>query len=371
MSPQDTIEKFTPGEADYASRLRFPQKLYGRDHELKELESAFESMCRDTSSIVFVGGYSGIGKTALVEEIQRSVSEKRGNFIRGKFDQYLRTKPYNAISQAFAEFVSRILAEPKKDFDEWRNKIQSAVGDLGGVLTEVIPSLVELIGTQPDVPKLGGQEAENRFNFVLINFLSAIATKQNPLVLFVDDLQWIDAASLRLLTVICFEFNQPGLLLVGAYRDNEVDDSHPLMEFVNYSGSGSMQLHLLKLHELKKNDLKTLLSDTLRTNKGINELEEIVFKKVHGNPFFWRRLLSSLSEAGHISFDPEVNSWNWNIDDIKSGKIADNVADLLGKSIARLPEEIKNIINLAALLGNRFYLQTLTLISGLEEHDVN
>jgi len=159
--------------------------------------------------------------------------------------------------------------------------------------------------------------------------------------------------------------------VVGAYRDNEVDDSHPLMEFVNYRGPRSMQLHLLKINELKKHDLKTLLSDTLRTNKGIQKLVEIVFEKTRGNPFFFRRLLSSLSEEGRIGYDPEVNSWNWNIDDIKSVKIADNVADLLGNNIARFPEKLKNLLTLAACLGNRFDLQTLSMISGMEEQELS
>ena len=220
LGPDNTIEGFPVGEADYTGRFQFPQKLYGRESELKELVSAFKNACRDTSEIIFVIGYSGIGKTALVEEIQRPVSEKRGYFIKGKFDQYLRTTPYTAIAQAFAVFVSRILAEPEKNFNEWPEKIQSAVGDLSQVLTAVIPALEELIGAQPDVLQLGGQEAENRFNYVFINFLLTVATKKHPLVLFIDDLQWIDAASLRLLKVIRSDFNQPGLLVIGAYRDN-------------------------------------------------------------------------------------------------------------------------------------------------------
>ncbi len=370
LSPDDTIAEFPLGEADYASRLRFPQKLYGRDRELKDLESAFESVCRDTSSIVFVSGYSGIGKTALVEEIQKPVSETKGYFIRGKFDQYLRTTPYSGITQAFDGFMAQILAEPEDSFNKWREKIQSAVGKLGKVLIQVIPVMEELMGTQPDVPQLGDEHSENRFNYVFINFLATVATEEHPLVLFIDDLQWIDAASLRLLKVIETNIVQPGLLVIGAYRENEVDNSHPLMEFINKREEKAMPLRLLKLNELKEQHLEALLSDTLKNSAGIKELEEIFFEKTLGNPFFVRRLLSSLMKDRRISYDSEVNSWIWDVRDIKSETVADNVADLLAKNIAILPAETRNILTLAACIGNRFKIHTLAVISELNEPEV-
>ena len=358
------------GAADYTSRFKFPPKLYGRDSELQELVSAFKSACRETSAIIFVSGYSGIGKTALVEEIQRPVSEKRGYFIKGKFDQYLKTTPYTAIAQAFAVFVSRILAEPEKNFNKWQAEIQSAVGDLGQVLTDVIPALEDLIGAQPDVPQLGGQEAENRFNYVFINFLLTVATEKHPLVLFIDDLQWIDAASLRLLKVIRSDFKQPGLLVIGAYRDNEVDASHPLMGFMGEQEKAGKPLQILKLDNLQPQHLETFLADTLRSRKGIQALGTIIFEKTQGNPFFTRRLLSSLNEEGRIRYDSEINSWKWDIEDINAAAIADNVADLLAKKIAQLPEATQNILKLAACIGNRFDTATLTMISGLAEKEV-
>jgi tRNA A-37 threonylcarbamoyl transferase component Bud32 len=370
LRSEDTIEAFPVGETDYSSRLRFPQKLYGRGGELNELASAFESVCRETSAMVFVGGYSGIGKTALVEEIRRPVSEKRGYFIEGKFDQYLRTTPYSAITQAFAAFVPQILAEPESAFNEWQDKIQSAVGDLGKVLTDVMPALEELIGAQPDVPQLGGQEAENRFNYVFINYILTVATEKHPLVLFIDDLQWIDAASLRLLRVIQTDFNQPGLLVIGAYRDNEVDSAHPLMGILDQQEGAGIPIQILKLHDLQPQHVETLLSDTLRSQEGIKELGATVYDKTHGNPFFARRLLSSLYEEGRIHYDAEIRSWKWDIGEINAEAIADNVADLLAESIAQLPEETVDILKLAACIGSRFDIPTLAMISGLEEQEV-
>jgi PAS domain S-box-containing protein len=370
LRPDNTIEGFPVGEADYSSRLTFPQKLYGRESELKELMSAFKRACRETSSIMFVNGYSGIGKTALVEEIQRPVSEKRGYFIEGKFDQYLRTTPYTAITQAFTALVTQILTEPEKNFNKWRDKIQAAVGDLGKVLTGVIPAMEELIGSQPDVPQLGGQEAENRFNYVFINFLLSVAIEMHPLVLFIDDLQWIDAASLRLLKVIKSDFNQSGLLVIGAYRDNEVNASHPLMEIIGDGEKKGMLLRILKLENLQQQHLEKLLSDTLRSQEGIKGLGENIYKKTQGNPFFTRRLLSSLHEEGHIRYEFGTNSWKLDIVTLNKEVIAENVADLLAKSIAQLPDETIDILKLAACIGNRFDIQTLAIISGLAEQEV-
>lgn len=370
LGPDNTIESFPVGAADYSSRFTFPQKLYGRESELQELVSAFKSACRQTSSIIFVSGYSGIGKTALVEEIQRPVSENRGYFIKGKFDQYLRTTPYTAITQAFAVFVSRVLAEPEKNFNEWQEKIQAAVGDLGRVVTDVIPALEDLIGAQPEVPQLGGQEAENRFNYVFINFLSSVAAEKHPLVLFIDDLQWIDAASLRLLKVIRSDFKQPGLLIIGAFRDNEVDASHLLMGLMGDQEKAGKPFPILKLDNLQPRHLETFLADTLRSRQGIQALGTLIYEKTQGNPFFSRRLLSSLHEEGRIQYDPKINSWKWDMGDIDAAAIADNVADLLAKKITQLPEATQNILKLAACIGNRFDIATLAMISGLAGKEV-
>jgi tRNA A-37 threonylcarbamoyl transferase component Bud32 len=219
LSPEDTIAQFPLGEADYFPYLRFPQTLYGRDREVKELENAFERVCRDGSSIVLVGGYSGIGKTALVEEIQRPVSEKHGYFIEGKFDQ-LVTTPYAGIAQALAQFVTQILMQTGTQLAAWRSTILEAVGPNGRVLTDVVPSLELVIDPQPAVPDLSGQEAQNRFNYVFQRFFGAIARSEHPMCFFLDDVQWIDPGSLGLLRALFSSPDLAYLLVVGAYRDN-------------------------------------------------------------------------------------------------------------------------------------------------------
>ena len=370
LSPDNTIDEFPTGEADRSSRLKYPQELYGRENEFEALKSAFDYSCRNTSTMLLVSGYSGIGKTTLVEEIRRPVSVEHGYFVRGKFDQYLRTTPYTAISQAFTALVSQILAEPENTFNEWRRRIQAAIGDLGKVIIEVVPNLEELIGPQQDVLQLAGQEAENRFSYVFRNFLSSLVTKEHPLVLFYDDLQWIDAASLKLLQVIRSDFSRPGLMVIGAYRDNEVDDSHPLMALIDDKEQRAMHLRTLQLENLQQQHLEVFLSDTLGSKKDINKLGIATYDKTRGNPFFLRRMLSSLNEEGRIRYDSETNNWTWDIDDIHDAAIADNVADLLAKNISKLPEEIQTALTQAACIGNRFDVSTLAMISGCSEREI-
>ena len=370
LSAENTIESFRLGDADFASRLNFPQKLYGRKRETAELMRAFKNACRENSSIVLVGGYSGTGKTVLLEEMQRPVSEENGFFIRGKFEQYLRNTPYSGITEAFGTFISQVLAEREVTFNEWKNQVQSAVGDLGRVLTDVIPAMEDLIGAQPEVPQLGGQEAQNRFNFVFLNFLTTIASEKRPLALFLDDLQWIDSASLRLLKVIRSEFNQPGLLVIGAYRDNEVNATHPLMTLIERKMKKGIPVRLIKLNDLETRHVETLLSDMLRSKKGIKELSTTIHDKARGNPFFMRRLLSSYIDKGRIHYESEMHGWTWDIAEINKETVADNVADLLAKTIAQSAEQTRDLLELAACVGHRFDLTTLAMVSGISEREI-
>jgi len=364
------IEEFPLAEADFSRRLRYPQKLYGREKELQELERDFHKTCQETSRITLVAGYSGIGKTALVEEMQGLVSERRGYFTRGKFDQFLRSTPYSAISQAFAGLVSQVLAEPEESFKRWHERIQSAVGGLGAVLTDFVPTLSELIGEQPPVPQLGGQESENRFHLVFIDFLEAVASPERPLVLFIDDLQWIDAASFRLLELIQTDFDRPGLLVIGAYRDNEVDAAHLLTGFIGRQEGNTARPRVLKLKNLNRTHLEAFLSDTLKTRIAIEELGTALDRKTQGNPFFVRRLLTSLNDEERIRFDSDAGGWTWNIAEIESEAISENVADLLARRILQLPEETTSVLKLAACIGNRFDIPTLAMIAGCEEREV-
>ncbi len=363
LSPEDTIEGFPLGEIDYAGRLRFRQKLYGRDRELNELESAFESVCRDTSSIVIVGGYSGIGKTALVEEIQRPVSQKNGYFIEGKFDQ-LATTPYAGIIQAFALFTSQILAQTETQLEALRSKILEAVGPNGRVLTDVVPSLELVIGPQSAVPDLSGQEAQNRFNYVFQRFFGAIAQSEHPICFFLDDLQWIDPGSLGLLKYLFSSPDLAHLLVVGAYRDNEVHEDHPLMTFIADLEKAGVNLKQMTLHKLSEADVEALISDVLRCDPGeIRELSRVVYSQTDGNPFFTRQVLRSLEDQGLITLDTAAGHWRWDLDSLRDLDVADGVVELLVGRLEELPTDIQETLKMAACIGIQFDFATLTVVT--------
>jgi PAS domain S-box-containing protein len=367
LKPEDSIDDFPLGETDYSRRLRFPQKLYGRDRELKELENAFESVCRDTSSIVFVGGYSGIGKTALVEEIQRPVSEKSGYFIEGKFDQ-LATSPYSGIAQALAQFVSQILTQTETQLAVWRSKILEAVGPNGRVLTDVVPSLELVFGPQPAVPDLSGQEAQNRFNYVFQRFFSAIARSEHPLCFFLDDLQWIDPGSLDLLKNLFSSPDLAHLLVVGAYRDNEVHEDHPLMRLIADLEKAGANLKRMTLQKLSEADIEALISDALRRDPGeVRELSSLVYAQTDGNPFFTRQVLRSLEDKALIALDTAAGHWVWDLDALRDHDVTDSIVELLVSKLKELPVDIQETLKVAACIGNQFDIATLTVVTQGDE----
>ncbi len=363
LSPEDTIEAFPLGKTDYAGRLRFPQKLYGRDRELQELERAFESVCRDTASIVFVGGYSGIGKTVLVEEIQRPVSEKRGYFIVGKFDQ-LVTIPYAGITQALAQFVSQILTQSETQLAAWRSTILEAVGPNGRLLTDIVPSLELVIGPQPAVPNLSGQEAQNRFNYVFQCLFGAIARSEHPICFFLDDLQWIDPGSLGLLRNLFSSPDVAHLLVVGAYRDNEVHDDHPLMMLIADLEKAGTNLNRMTLQKLSEADIEALISDALRRDPAeIQELSRLVYAQTDGNPFFTRQVLRSMEDRGLIALDTVTGRWRWDMDALRGLDVTASVVGLLVGKLKELPSDIQETLTVAACIGNQFDMATLAVVT--------
>jgi len=363
LKPDNTIEDFPLGEADYASRLIFPQKLFGRESELKELVGAFNSACRETSSMVFVSGYSGIGKTGLVEEIQRPVSEKSGYFIQGKFDQ-LVTTPYAGITQAFAQLVSQILTQTETQLAAWRSTILEAVGPNGRVLTDVVPSLELVIGPQPAVPALSGQEAQNRFNYVFQRFFGAIARSEHPICFFLDDLQWVDPGSLDLLKNLFSSPDLEHLLIVGAYRDNEVDEAHPLMTFIADLEKAGANLKRMTLKKLSEADVEALISDALRHDPDeTRELSRLIYAQTDGNPFFTRQVLRSMEDRNLIALDTATGHWRWDMDALRGQHFTTNVVELLVSKLKALPTDIQETLKVAACIGNQFDIAILTVVT--------
>jgi PAS domain S-box-containing protein len=363
LKPDNTIEDFPLGEADYASRLIFPQKLYGRESGRKELENALESVCQDTSSIVFVGGNSGIGKTALVEEIQRPVSEKSGYFVEGKFDQ-LVTTPYAGITQGLALLVSQILTQTETQLATWRSRILEAVGPNGRVLTDLIPSLELVIGPQPAVPDLSAQEAQNRLYYVFQRFFGAIVHAEHPICFFLDDLQWVDPDSLGLLKALFTSPDLAHILVVGAYRDNEVRADHPLMMLIADLEKAGANLKRMTLAKLAEADIEALISDALRRDPDeIREFSRLVYSQTDGNPFFTRQALRSLEDQGLISLDTATGRWRWDMDTLRGRDFTTSVVELLVGKLKELPVDIQETLKVAACIGSQFDIATLKVVT--------
>jgi len=357
------IKAFALAQNDFSGYFQIPQKLYGRESEIKTLLQAFERVSFGAAEMMLVAGYSGVGKSALVREVHKPMTEKQGYFAAGKFDQYQRNIPYSAISQAFNEFCDYLLTESTEKLNQWRKQILTAVGNNGQVLLEVIPQLGLVIGHQPAVVQVGPTEAQNRFNLVFQNFFRAICRQEHPLVLFIDDLQWADLASLTLLKLLMTEAESGYFLIIGAYRDNEVDAAHPLMVAVEEVKVQAV-VNTMTLPNLSYQDVNRLTAEALNCELGkAAALTELVYDKTQGNAFFTREFLESLYEQELLRFEWQTHQWQWNMDKIAAQELTDNVVDLMAGKIAKLPYQTQTILKLAAAIGNLFDLNTLSVIA--------
>ncbi|TAF64185.1 MAG: GAF domain-containing protein [Cytophagales bacterium] len=361
--------RFPVAQEDFSGKLQIPQKLYGREEEIDQLMLAYKNACKGDTELFLVAGYSGVGKSALINEIHRPVTEQKGYFIEGKFDQFQKDVPYYAWIQAFKGLVSQLLTVSIEDLEKWKQKILKAVGNNGKVLTEVIPALELIIGEQPEIADLGAAESQNRFNFVFQNFVNAISKKEHPLVIFVDDWQWADTASINLLKVVLDNQNEDYLLIIGAYRDNEIYQGHPFLEMVDQLQEESIAyVRKIELSNLKKEHAFRLIADSLQsTTEYAEPLCELIYSKTQGNAFFVNQTLRTLYEEGLLQFDFEKKNWLWDIDKINNLNITDNVVELMTQKVQRLPEDTQKALKLAACIGNRFNLPTLSMIEK-EEH---
>lgn len=365
------IEPFALGAEDISDRLLIPQRLYGRNRELAALQEAFKRVIETgTPEVIMVAGYSGIGKTALIRELYKTVLGARGYFVSGKFDPHKRTIPYPVLPEIFRELSQQILSESEERVARWELRIQEAVGKNGQLLVDVIPELALIIGPQPPVPEPPPAESRNRFTMVFRQFVSVFLRKEHPLVVFLDDLQWIDAPGLQLLTHIITQPETKHLLLIGAYRDNEVGPSHPLLSAMEDIRKSTTSLQTIPLSSLSMEALSHFLSDTLHADQPqVEPLTRLVHEKTGGNPFFVIQFVMTLSDEGLVHFDREERRWRWDIDRIREKGYTDNVADLMAGKLRKLTERTVQEVRLAACLGNRFDLRTLASISSISEEE--
>ena len=358
------INNFSPGELDFSNRFNIPQKLYGREAEIRTILQAFNRASMGTIEMMMIGGYSGIGKTSLIYDLQKPVVEKKGYFISGKFDQYKKDIPYYALIQAFQGLIKQILTESFEKILTWKKEILSSLGVNAQVIIDVIPELELIIDKQPDIPKLPPNESYNRFNFVFQNFAKTFASIDHPLVIFLDDLQWADLASLKLLEILMADIDAKYILIIGAYRDNEVNTAHPLTLTLDEIRKDRSSISEIFLNPLLLVDVQQLVADTLRSEVGkVRELAELIIEKSLGNPFFINQLLQMFYIDKFIVFNSNEGQWNIEILKIKEAEITENVIDLMLNKIMRLPRAIQDILKLAACIGNVFDLETLSIIS--------
>ncbi|MBI3424545.1 MAG: sigma 54-interacting transcriptional regulator [Acidobacteria bacterium] len=361
---QRRIEAFPLGQHDVADRFIIPHKLYGRSGESAALLGAFERACAGQTSLLLVAGYSGIGKTSLIEELQRPIVQRHGYFCAGKFEQVLRNQPFSALIQALRGLLRQLLGESEAQLAAWRKRLSTALGVNGGVLAEVIPEIELIIGPQPAPPTLAPAEAQNRFQLVFQNFFAALAQPEHPLVLFLDDLQWADAATLGLLQPLLTTKDIQSLLLLGAYRDNEVDAAHPLLRTLKTVETAGGQMQRLTLGPLGLSELAQLICAVLHGELAeAAPLAELVLAKTGGNPFFVTQFLRTLKQEGYLRFEHARGRWAYDLTAIAAAPLTDNVIELLTRKLQRLPAATQHVLTLAACIGNTFDQATLALVS--------
>ena len=336
---QRRIDPFPLGAHDTSDRLMIPERLYGREAEIGTLLASFDRVVADgASELVLVSGYSGIGKSSVVSELHKVLVPPRGLFAAGKFDQYKRDIPYLTVAQAFQSLVNQILGKSDAEMEQWRAALLEALGPNGQLMVNLIPELALIIGEQPEAPELPPQDQQARFQLVFRRFLGVFARPEHPLALFIDDLQWLDSATLDLIEHLVLHPEVRHLLLIGAYRDNEVSPAHPLARTLARLREAGGRVQEILLTPLMPDDVERLLGDALRTDRGrVQPLANLVFEKSAGNPFFTIQFLSALAEEELLTFDPEKAAWGWDLPRIRGKGFTDNVADLMAAKLNGLP----------------------------------
>lgn len=372
------IPPFELGVRDISDRFVISEKLYGRQSEVETLLTAFGRVTEGATEMILVAGFSGIGKTAVVNEVHKPIVRQRSYFIKGKFDQFQRDIPLSGLVQAFRDLIGQLLSETDAQIQQWKAKLLQELGTQTQVIIDVIPELEQIIGKQPPVTELSGSAAQNRFNLLFKKFIKIFTTKEHPLVIFLDDLQWADTASLKLIQLLICESTlsslsekteqmretKGGLLLIGSYRDNEVSKAHPLYLTLQEIKKAKAIINTITLTPLNQDDLNHLIADTLHCPELIAvPLTQMVFAKTKGNPFFSVQFIKSLHDDGLIVLNFDVGYWQYNISKVKELALTDDVVEFIALQIEKLPINTQKVLKLAACIGNQFDLKTLALVN--------
>lgn len=348
------IDDFTPGARDIPDRLRVPEKLYGRDREVDCLLAAFDRIVGGgRAELVLVSGHSGIGKSAVVNELHKSLVPPRGLFASGKSERDKRDIPHAPLAQAFQSLVQRLLSQSEEDLRKWREILRDALDANGLLLVDLVPELTHVIGEQPPVAELPPQEAQKRFQTVFRHFISVFARAEHPLALFLDDMQWLDVATLDLLQDLLMHSDLRHLLIIGAYRDNEVNATHPLVRKLDAIRQAGAAVQDIVLTPLSRGDLGRLLADALQCQLArAAPLAELIHEKTTGNPYFAIQFISTLVDERLLTFDYRARRWVWDLRRIRAKGFTDNVAELMIEKLKRLQPATQNVLQQLACLGN-------------------
>ena len=358
------IDEFRLGEHETPDRLFIPETLYGREREIATLFAAFDRVAETgTPELVLVSGYSGIGKSSVVNELHKALLPPRGLFASGKFDQGKRGIPYASIAQAFQSLVRRLLATSDAELAVWRAALEDALGPNGQLMIDLVPELKLIIAEQPPVPELPPLEAQRRFQLVLQRFMRVFARPEHPLALFVDDLQWLDTATIDFLEDLLARSDVRHVLVIGAFRNNEVGPDHPLARRLEAIRDAGAVVHEIALAPLTRGDVVQLVADALHSEpERVAPLAQLVGDKTAGNPFFTTQFLIELVDEGLLTFDHMHTRWSWDFDAIHAKRYTDNVADLMSGKLARLPAETRHALQWFACLGHSATVTTLALV---------
>ncbi len=362
---------FPIAQKDFSPVFNLPQNLYGRKLEIEVLLNAYEQASQGDLRYVLISGYSGVGKTALVNETHKPLTRNKGFFTTGKFDQFQRNIPYSALLQAIRGMVQQLLLENPESFKNWKTKITSTLGNNGKIISDLVPNLKLIIGDPLEVPSLPPLEAKIRFIDTFLSFLRLLARPDHPLIIFIDDLQWCDTASLDMISAIINDHEINHCLLIGAYRDNEVDESHPLTSSIKEIKAipdilTEISLNPLKLEHINQMVLETLKGDPVECA----ELGQLVYEKTHGNPFFANQFLLKLYHDNLIRHNRQVMKWQWEIEVIKALNITDNVVELMIQKLETLPQNTQEVLKYAACIGNVFDLDMLSDMTNQPKREI-
>jgi PAS domain S-box-containing protein len=369
---RNDVEPFTLGQHEIPGRLLVPEKLYGRSSQIETLLGSFDRIvATGRPELTLVSGYSGIGKSSVVNELHKVLVLPRGRFASGKFDQYKRDVPYATLAQAFQGLLRPILAASEQELFEWREAFGAALGPNARLMVELVPELRLIIGDPPPVPDLTATEAQHRFQIVLRRFIGVFAQAEHPLALFLDDLQWLDGATLDLLQDLLTQPDVRYLMLIGAYRDHEVHAGHPLARQLDALRRSGPTVHEISLGPLTSGDVEQLLADSFRCEpRAAAPLAHLVYAKTAGNPFFAVQFTNNLVDEGVIAFDADQGRWQWDLKRIVEKAYTDNVVELMLAKVSRLPPATQGALRAMACLGNTSRLSTIAIVLGMPESQV-